>query len=53
MMRNNLSTEDKLKLTELKKQLLNVPTPDERHTALKEIEHILKKARQRHKFMTK
>lgn len=51
-MKRNLSTEEEVKLKELKLQLMNALNQNERHTILKNIEQLLNKAKYRHRFMS-
>ena len=51
-MKRNLSTEEEVKLKELKLQLMNALNPTERHTILKNIEQLLNKAKYRNRFMS-
>lgn len=51
-MKSNLSTEEEVKLKELKLQLMNALNQNERHTILKNIEQLLNKAKYRHRFMS-
>lgn len=51
-MKRNLSTEEELKLKELKLQLMNALNQNERHTILKNIEQLLNKAKYRNRFTT-
>lgn len=51
-MKSNLSTEEEMKLKELKLQLMHALNPNERHTILKNIEHLLNKAKYRNRFIS-
>jgi hypothetical protein len=51
-MKSNLSTEEQVKLTDLKLQLMNAQSQNERHSILKDIEQLLNKAKYRHRFMS-
>ena len=51
-MRSNLSTEEEVKLREMKLQLMNALDPSDRHTILKNIERLLNKAKYRNRFMS-
>ena len=51
-MKSNLSPEEQVKLTNLKLQLMNAQNQHERHSILKDIEQLLKKAKYRNRFMS-
>jgi hypothetical protein len=51
-MKSNLSTEEKMKLKELKLQLMNAENQNERNSILKEIEQLLNKVKYRNRFMS-
>lgn len=51
-MKSNLSPEEQVKLTNLKLQLMNAQNQNERHSILKDIEQLLKKAKYRNRFMS-
>lgn len=50
--KSSLSPEENLKLYELKRQLISTQNESERHSALKEIEQLLSKAKRRFKFIS-
>ncbi|WP_423408934.1 hypothetical protein AABM38_02245 [Heyndrickxia sp. MSNUG] len=50
--KSSLSPEENLKLKELKRLLINTQNETERHSALKEIEQLLNKAKRRFKFIS-
>ena len=51
-MKSNLSTEEKVKLNELKLQLMNAQNQNQRHSILKDIEQLLNKMKYRNRFMS-
>lgn len=51
-MKSNLSTEEQVKLKDLKLQLMNAQHQHERHSILKDIEQLLNKAKYRNRFMS-
>jgi hypothetical protein len=50
--KSSLSTEENMKLTELKRQLINANCDQERTLMLEEVEQLLNKAKQRYKFLS-
>lgn len=50
--KSSLSTEENMKLSELKRQLINANCDQERTLRLEEVEQLLNKAKQRYKFLS-
>jgi hypothetical protein len=50
--KSSLSTEENMKLSELKRQLINANCDQERTLMLEEVEQLLNKAKQRYKFLS-
>ncbi|MCM3666511.1 hypothetical protein M3204_18995 [Mesobacillus subterraneus] len=50
--KSSLSTEENMKLTELKRQLINANCDQERTLMLEEVEQLLNKAKLRYKFLS-
>lgn len=50
--KSSLSNEENMKLSELKRQLINANCDQERTLMLEEVEQLLNKAKQRYKFLS-